>query len=183
MKSAITRCATPNVHRRSRNNAALTEQHSSVLIQHSHLQKALQDEAGALASLQEARMICERVLTGAPWVFSCYALREEIMALLAPLRPLDLAADAVFLRRYSRDLLGSTEPAQGEMEYLRRLLEILRETGSRIASVEGGAAAVTWWTEQVTYLRSFLPGAVRSGTAPPVGSAHWDWIVAEMEKT
>ena len=85
--------------------------------------------------------------------------------------------DAAFLRRYCHALVITTEPAQGEMEYLRRLLGILSAARASISTAESEAAAATWWTEQVTYLRTFLPGNVRAGPA----AARWDWIVREME--
>ncbi len=154
---------------------------STLLMQYSRIRRALNDDAGAIASLDEARAVCERVLIVSPWVFTMYARRTEILALLAPLRPPDAAGEAAFMRRYSQELLYNTEAAQGEMEYLRRLLEILKAARASIATAESEAAAATWWTEQVTYLRSFLPGAVRSGTAPSA-AARWDWIVSEMEK-
>lgn len=144
---------------------------TTLLMQHSRIRRALHDEAGAAASLEEARAICERVLLVSPWVFTLNSRRAEILTLLAALRPLDVAAEAAFQRRYTKALLVTTEAAQGEMEYLRRLLGILRDACAAIAAGEGATAAAAWWSEQVKYLRSFLPGG---------GS--WNWIIGEMEK-
>ncbi len=155
---------------------------TTLLMQHSRIRRALHDDAGALASLEEAREICERVLTVSPWVFTLYARRTEILALLVQLRPHEHAAEATFLRRYAKELLVTTEAAQGEKEYLRRLLGILQDTRAAIAAAEGEPAATAWRMEQATYLRHFLPGGSEAKNAPLATGAHWDWILGEMEK-
>ena len=155
------------------------DQLSTLLMQHSHIRRALHDDAGALASLEEARGICERVLLFSPWVFPLYTRRAEILTLLEPLRARDHAGEAAFLRRYVKELLINTTVAHGEMEYMRRLLGILREARASIATAEGEAAAAAWWAEQVTLLRHFLPG----GRAWIEGTdTQWEWIIGEMEK-
>ena len=104
------------------------------------------------------------------------------LTLLAPLRPPDAAGEAAFLRRDSQQLLFNTDVAQGEMEYLRRLLGILQDTRAAIAAAEGEPASTAWHKEQVTYLRHFLPGGSGAKNAPVATGAHWAWIVGEMEK-
>jgi tetratricopeptide (TPR) repeat protein len=154
---------------------------TTLLMLHSRIRRALHDDAGALASLEEAREICERVLIVSPWVFTLYKRRAEILTLLAPLRSPENATEATFLRRYTKELLVTTEAAEGEFDYMRRLLEILRTARASISAAEGPATAAAWWAEQVTYVRHFLPGGALSKGALRTDGANWSWIISEME--
>ena len=154
---------------------------TTLLMQHSRIRKALHDDAGAAASLEEARGICERVLIVSPWVFTLYTRRAEILTQLAAMRPPDTAGEAVFLRRYVKELLNNTEVAHGEMEYMRRLLGIMQETGALIVSVEGETAAETWWNDQLKYVRNFLPRPAGATTPGPFPTGNWTWLLSSME--